>query len=104
MDPELTEDARVSFSVRELLGEQTTLLRSIDKKVDTKADKADLMALWSRIDNHDGRIKTIETAREAEGAVVTARVKTRNRLWGAGAVFVGAMATLVGSLIGAHVI
>lgn len=81
MAQEIGLDATVSYTVKELLDEQTVLLREIDRKVDTKADKADISELHRRIDRHDGRIKGLEDERDAGRAVGAARGASHRRIW-----------------------
>lgn len=96
MAAEVGPDSTVSFTVKELLAEQTALLREIDRKVDTKADKADINLLHRRLDGHDQRIKGLEDERDADQAITTARAATRRRLWGfATAVVVPLAAALI---------
>lgn len=81
MSEEVRDDSTVSFTVKELLAEQTDLLRGIDHKVDGKADKADLIPLVAKLDNHDQRILSIEDSRKADKILNDARTSTRRRWW-----------------------
>lgn len=90
---ELSPQTTVSYTVREVLDEQTKLLRGIDSKVDGKADKSDVTNLAQKIDGHGDRILTLENWR------------TTNTRFFAGAGVLGMIAaTVVGSLVAAHVI
>lgn len=81
---EIGPDARVTYSVRELLAEQTALLRRIDGKVDTKADKSDIAAINSRVDGHENRIKGLEDDRD-ERVIIASEKARRLRWWWAAA-------------------
>lgn len=93
MAEELSPQTTVSYTVREVLDEQTTLLRSIDHKVDSKADKSDLVELVHEVKGHGERITTLETWRAWNA-----------KLWAASGVLLLAIAGVLGSLISAHVI
>lgn len=72
MPEELSGESHVTYTVRELLDGQTELLRSIDNKLDGKADKIDMVALTNEVRGHDGRIKVLEgrhTARNKAWAI-----------------------------------
>lgn len=93
MSAELGEDSTVSFTVKELLNEQTSLLRGIDKKVDGKADKADLVPIVAELRQHNTRITTIEDDRKAEAAAATLRTSFWKRSWAVVAVIVVPVST-----------
>jgi hypothetical protein len=78
---EVTPESTVSYTVKELLAEQTTLLRQIDAKVDGKADKTDLVPLVLRLDDHHGRISHLEDVHEADRAAADVRATFRRRAW-----------------------
>lgn len=82
MADEIHEDAVVSTPVKEVLKEQTDLLREIDRKVDGKADKADLVPIVTRLEEHHTRLQTIEDAAKAAAAVKEA-LRSRRRFYGA---------------------
>lgn len=99
MPEELTGNARVEYSVREILDKQTDLLLRIDTKVDAKADKADVVALGHRLDGHAERIDRLE-----EHRLETDQVRTfRRRAWAVAGTVGGIAAVLAGSLIAAFV-
>lgn len=81
MPDEIRPDSTVSYTVKELLDEQTSLLRQIDGKVDTKADKADLVPILTRLDDHHGRIVKLEDERKADAAAAEVRNGFRRRVW-----------------------
>lgn len=81
MPDQITPDSTVSYSVKELLAEQTDLLREIDRKVDTKADKADISDLHRRIDSQEGRLKTLEDERDGDRLLKGARASARRHWW-----------------------
>jgi hypothetical protein len=90
---EISPDAVVQIPVRDMLAEQTALLRSIDTKVDSKMDRADGIALAERLNGHGDRILTLENWR------------TTNTRFFAGAGVLGMIvATIIGALIASHVI
>lgn len=96
MAGEVSEDSTVSFTVKELLTEQTGILREIKAAVDGKADKADLIPLAAKLESHGGRIQTIEDERKAERAVAEQKSKTRGRAaWVVAAVLVPFSTTLI---------
>jgi hypothetical protein len=74
-------DSTVQYTVKELLDEQTDLLRGIDRKVDGKADKADLIPILSRLDDHHGRIGRLEDERASDKTAADVRATYRRRLW-----------------------
>ena len=78
---ELRENAVVSYTVKEILDEQTGLLRTIDSKVDTKADKADLIPLLSRLDNHHERIVVLEDERKSDRTAQAVKSRFRRNVW-----------------------
>lgn len=88
---ELSPQAVVSKPVVDVLDEQTALLRSIDAKVDGKADKSDLVDLVSKVNDHGSRIVSLEETRMFS-----------RRLMAAGGVLLMAGATIIGSLIATH--
>lgn len=81
------------------LDRQDVALSEISLKVDSKADKADLVLLGVKIDGHSQRISSLEDARGEE----TANRQFRRRVWAAVATVSGIVAILVSSLIAAHV-
>lgn len=93
MGEEVSAEAVVSRPVSEVLQEQTNLLRSIDSKVDSKADKSDLAELVHSVRDHDGRLISLESSREWS-----------RRVMAAAGVFLLAAASVLGGLIGGHVI
>lgn len=104
MAEELSPQTTVSYTVREVLDEQTKLLRGIDQKVDGKADKADLVeavnglrsdltGIRNQVSGHGERILSLENWRISNA-----------RLLSAGGVLLLAVAGVLGSLISAHVI
>lgn len=111
MPDEITPESTVSYSVKELLAEQTDLLREIDRKVDTKADKVDIADLRRRIDTkadvvditdlhrrvdgQEGRLKTLEDEREGDRVIDVARATTRRHLW----MVISAIAVPVGTAL-----
>lgn len=78
---------------------QDGMLREIDRKVDSKADKADLLALGIKIDGHGSRI----TALEEHRLDTVASKRFRNRAWTVAGSIAGVLAILGGALIGAFV-
>ena len=78
MSDEIRPESTVNFTVKELLDEQTTLLREIDRKVDQKADRADVVALTSELRATDARVTQLESANVRRTAVSD---HTR-QLWG----------------------
>lgn len=80
------------------LVKQDEMLTAISTKVDGKADKADLLALGTKIDGHGQRITTLEEHRTEE----LANSRFRRRVWAAIASVAGILAVLLGSLIAAH--
>ncbi len=95
MSEAIEANSTVSYTVKELLDEQTALLREIDKKVDQKADRADLVELASDLRATDLRVTALET----DGAGRTAVSEHARRIW-AGA---GVLATILAMLIGGFV-
>ena len=81
MTSEIGEDSTVSFTVKELLAEQTDLLRGIDHKVDGKADKTDLVPIVAELRDHHTRITNNEDERKAEKGAQATRSKFWNRTW-----------------------
>jgi hypothetical protein len=86
------------------LDRQDTLLREISNKVDSKADRADLIELGHQVQLHgiadaanfkeqSGRIQDLEGWRQSSV-----------RLWAGAGVVLVAMAGLLGGLFGGHVI
>lgn len=82
------------------LNKQDGALADISKKVDTKADKADLFVLSQKIDGQGARITKLEDYRTEETAIR----KSRLRLWATAGAAAGIAATLAGSLIESHII
>ena len=80
------------------LNKQDSVLTEIDRKVDGKADKADLIALGVKIDGHGNRISSLEEHRTE----VESSKKFRNRVWAVVGSVAGIAAIIIGSLIGAH--
>lgn len=81
MPTEITPDSTVKYTVKELLDEQTTILREIDRKVDGKADKADLVPVFSRLEDQDVRITRLEDGRTADQAAAEVRARFRRNVW-----------------------
>ena len=95
----ISPGSEVTYTVKELLDEQTDLLRGIDKKVDGKADKSDLTPIVVELRDHHDRLVSLETTRtETDGAR-----KIRNRAWAIIGSVAGVAAIIIGSLIDAHV-
>lgn len=93
---EVDENATVSFSVKEMLQEQTSILRGIDTKVDGKADKSDLAPIVSEVQRAHGRLQVIEDERKSEKAVGESRSATRRRMaWAIGFVMVPITTTCI---------
>ncbi len=69
---EMTPGSTVAFTVKELLAEQTALLRTIDSKVDSKVDKADLVPIVLRLDSHEVQLSDVRQASVVSRAVATA--------------------------------
>ena len=80
------------------LDKQDNVLREIDRKVDSKADKADLVALGVKIDGHGSRIASLEEHRTEQES----SKKFRNRAWAVAGTITSISAIIIGSLIGAH--
>ena len=78
---EVQPESTVTFTVKELLEEQTGLLRQIDSKVDGKADKADLIPIMNKLETHDTRLLSIEDERKTEKVRSDARAAARRRVW-----------------------
>ena len=83
-------EVRVSYGVKELLGQINAKLENIDAKLDKKADIADIAALTKRLDTNDQRISDIREdmrvrlAKESERAAGQAIALTkREKLMGA---------------------
>ncbi len=104
MPEELSPQTTVSYTVREVLDEQTKLLRGIDVKVDGKADKADLVqasnelakqvtAVSEQVRGHNDRLMSLENWRSSNA-----------RLLGASGVILLAASGVLGGLLGAHII
>lgn len=96
---ELTGDSEVSYTVKELFDQQNQLLRGIDKKVDSKADKADLIPIVADLGRHDGRITVLEN----NNTQFEAMRSQRRRIWTVIGSIAGIAAVLGGSLIAAFV-
>jgi hypothetical protein len=95
MPSDVSPDSTVSYTVKELLDEQTGLLRRIDHKVDQKADKADLVAIERRLDGHSTRIQSLEDHRD-EVEIIR---RFRRRAWAIFGSASGVAAIIVGALI-----
>jgi hypothetical protein len=81
------------------LDKQDVVLVSIDRRLDSKADKLDLAALGNKLDGHATRLTTLEQHRADD---LSAR-RTRNRIWAAVGSVAGILAIIAGSLIAAFV-
>ena len=81
MAGEVKDDATVNFTVKELLNEQTDLLRGIDRKVDGKADKTDLIPIQTQLLEHHGRLSSIEQKNVEDGILREMRKSSRRRVW-----------------------
>lgn len=95
--PEISAESTVSYTVKEVLDEQTALLRGIDKKVDEKASKADLAVLDTKIEGHGGRITVLEQHQH----ITEASRRWRNKAWGVAGTIGGIAAVIVAGLISA---
>lgn len=60
-DQEVNGNGRISYTIRELLGELKLMVTAIDQKLDNKAEK-------TVVDNLEKRVVTIEVQRTAESA------------------------------------
>lgn len=83
----------------EHLDKQDITLGEISTKVDSKADKADLLVLTSKIEGHGTRITTLEQHRLDQ----LAAKQFHNRMWAVVGTIGGILAVLAGSLIAAFV-
>ncbi len=84
----------------EHLNKQDGVLTEIDRKVDSKADKADLTALGAKFDNHGNRITSLEEHRAND----LASKRFRTRVWAVVGSVAGTSAVIVAALISARVI
>jgi len=81
------------------LDKQDTTLGEISSKVDTKADKSDLVVLGTKIESHGTRITTLEQHRLDQ--IVTKQF--HNKMWAVMGSIGGILAVLAGSLIAAFI-
>ena len=81
------------------LNKQDVTLGEISSKVDSKADKADLVAIALKIDGHGERITSLENHRLES----IASRQFRNKVWAVVGTVCGILAILAGSLIAAFV-
>jgi len=81
------------------LDKQDLTLSEISTKVDSKADKADLIAIGFKIDGHGERITTLEQHRLEQ----VASTQFRHRVWAVIGTVGGILAILAGSLIATFV-
>ena len=81
------------------LDKQDLTLGEIITKVDSKADKADLIAIGLKIDGHGERITTLEQHRLEQ----VASTQFRHRVWAVIGTVGGILAILAGSLIATFV-
>lgn len=81
------------------LDKQDAVLHEISAKVDSKADKTDVVLLGAKIDGHAERITTLEQHR----AETLAATQFRHRVWAVIGTVGGILAILAGSLIAAFV-
>ena len=104
MTEELSPQTVVSYTVKEVLDKQTDLLIGIDHKVDSKADRADLVdavntinqnmtAMQSTLAGHHDRLLSLEHWRSSNA-----------RMWAASGVLLLAISGLISGLVSAHVI
>ena len=106
-----TEDGNTeSWSVKEVvadlksdlishLDKQDSILTEISAKVDSKADRADVVLLGTKIDGHAERITSLENHRTEQ----LASTQFRHRVWAVIGTVGGILAILAGSLIAAFV-
>lgn len=78
MSDEVAPDAVVSYKVGDLLSEIKGVVDQIDKKVDGKADKTDLVPLVAELKDHHVRLQTLEDAAKAAAAIASA-LRSRRR-------------------------
>jgi hypothetical protein len=102
-DSEVGEQSTVSYTVKELLDGHTTILRSIDSKLDGKADKADVLEVENRLAQHVAADQIRLSALEDHRLAVEAARHFRNRAWAIVASIAGILAVVGGSLIAALV-
>ena len=81
------------------LDKQDVTLLAIQSAVDTKADKADVILLGSKIEVHGERITALENHRVEQ----LASTQFRHRVWAVIGSVAGVLAILGGSLIAAFV-
>lgn len=81
------------------LNKQDSTLAEISTKVDSKADKSDLMLLSQKIDTHGVRITTLEEHR----LEVESSKRFRNRVWAVVGSAAGVAAIIIGALIDSHI-
>jgi len=85
------------------LNKQDAVLGSIDRKVDAKADKADLVNLTTEVrigfDGHGNRLTVLEEHR----LETLASKKFRNRAWAVAGTAAGVAAIIIGALIDSHI-
>ncbi len=71
-------------------------LARLEDKVDTKADKADVMRLEKKLDREDGRVTDLEKREIADQATDSAQDDLKSTIWRAALAIVGACGVLVG--------
>ena len=109
-DPILPETWTVKEVVADLkadlvghLNKQDIILTGIDRKVDSKADKADLASLASEVragfDDHGHRITTLEDHK----LEMEAQRKTHSRIWAAIGTVAG-IAAILGATLLSHIL
>jgi hypothetical protein len=70
----------VSYPITVILDRMDLKLDKIDSKLDTKADRSDLLRVEEKVDAQDARITALETAeaaRQAGGGIVRAQAQSR---------------------------
>lgn len=109
--PADNDDIKVEYTVKELLAtiknDQTAGFAKLDGQLAGKADKADLVTIHARLDEHGQEIGSIKDRMRADEAANQAleTVKSRrlsNRQWAIGLavlVFASVVGTLIGLLV-----
>lgn len=93
----ISSQSVVEYTVKELLDEQTALLREIDKKVDTKATREDVHAIGDRVDKLETRTQALEV--HAESWKTVRQVRDNSKAIWIGICSVGAV--IGGAVLGA---
>ncbi len=88
----------VEYTVKELLDEQTGILRDIDKKVDQKADKSDLVVVVGSIAALDVRVDVLEEHR----TVLESSIQWRHRAWAVAGSLAVVATPITAALIASH--